>query len=289
MRPLTCFGQRSGNERATCLLLLSPCAQLRERCNTYLYPKKVNLKHPFSERSTFYWRYHRASGKSPASHTQKIWLPRLPSPILQSSSSLICALTTACFTFLSWALTPSNIRNVLSFLFAKQVSVPHQPVRVSITILAEDQPSWNSSSLEGKTGGEDSHQLSPSQSIASWHPLQSRELWLQLIYDLIFSWRTLRRQSRPSHPAGTSCFLADIFPLPLALPLSFRTETCWPGSMGESTEFDGRGDLQLSPVLHPSARIPGTWGRGMDVPAWISMIFLLIEREIQLPVSQPYK
>lgn len=62
--------------------------------------------------------------------------------------------------------TPSNIRNVLSFLFAEQVSVPHQPVRVSITILAEDQPSWNSSSLEGKTGGEDSHQLSPSQSIA---------------------------------------------------------------------------------------------------------------------------
>ena len=96
-----------------------PCAQLRERCNTYLYPKKVNLKHPFSERSTFYWRYHRASGKSPASHTQKIWLPRLPSPILQSSSSLICALTTACFTFLSWVLTPPPI-SVMFFLFFLQ-------------------------------------------------------------------------------------------------------------------------------------------------------------------------
>lgn len=51
-------------------------------------------------------------------------------------------LTTACFTFLSQVTNiSSDIRIVLSFLFPKQVSVPHQPLRVSITILAEDQPS----------------------------------------------------------------------------------------------------------------------------------------------------
>ena len=55
----TCFGQRSGNEQATCLFLFSP-----------LCPPQRKMK-PFSERSTFYWRYHGASGKSPPSHTHK--------------------------------------------------------------------------------------------------------------------------------------------------------------------------------------------------------------------------
>ena len=87
----------------------------------------------------------------------------------------------------------------------------------------------------------------------------------------------------------SSCFLADTFPLPFGSALSLRTETCWPGSMGESTELDGRG---ICNSLRFSTPVLGFQALGEEdrCPCWVSYgSFSLIEREIQLPMSQPYK
>ena len=151
----TCFGQRSGNEWATCLFLFSP-----------LCPPQRKMQ-PFSERSTFYGRYHGASGNSPPSHTHKKYgYQGYQAPFSKALLPAFVPLPQAASLSCPGLLTPPPI-SIMFFLFFLQSKLVF-PISLSESPSPSYQrisPPWNSSSLEGGTGGEDNHQLSPPQSI----------------------------------------------------------------------------------------------------------------------------